>query len=76
MLSALILAMRAVQTVEVSDRDQRPEGGGEGEPEDPMAHVACLECGRGDDDERLLLCDGAVPAMSRGRRHTIIAGKG
>ena len=47
--------------MEVLDRDQRPDGGGEGEPEDPMAHVACLECGRGDDDERLLLCDGAGP---------------
>ena len=49
-----------LQTVEVSDKDQRPEGGGDGEPDDPMGDVACLECGRGDDDEHLLLCDGAA----------------
>ena len=56
------------QTVEVSDRDQRPEGGGgdEGEPEDPMADVACLECGRGDDDEHLLLCDGVAAEKDTG----------
>ncbi len=46
--------------MEVSDKDQRPEDGGDGEPEDPMGHVECLECGRGDDDEHLLLCDGAA----------------
>ncbi len=56
------------QTVEVLDKDQRPEGGGgEGEPEDPMADVACLECGRGDDDEHLLLCDGASGGRGQGR---------
>ena len=54
--------MWGLQTVEVSDRDQRPEDGDDGEAEDPMANVACLECGRGDDDEHLLLCDGAAPA--------------
>ena len=59
---------RRSQTVEVLDKDQRPEGGagGEGEPEDPMADVACLECGRGDDDEHLLLCDGVRPGSWSG----------
>ena len=61
-------ALRRLQTVEVSDRDQRPEAEGEeGEPEDPMADVACLECGRGDDDEHLLLCDGALSMVNRVR---------
>ena len=39
--------------LEVPERDQASQ-----EP-DPMAGVLCMHCGSGDDDDLLLLCDGA-----------------
>lgn len=35
------------------------EWAGEGEGEDPLGDVVCMECGRGDDEDNLMLCDGA-----------------
>lgn len=38
------------------------EGGeyfGSSDDEDPMDEVVCMECGAGDDESHLLLCDGA-----------------
>ena len=64
----------------VADKDQRADaglGGGEGDGEDPMAEVVCLACGQGDDDENLLLCDGAPgrPAFARVEATTDISAK-
>ena len=28
------------------------------EGEDPLGNVMCMECGRGDDEDNLMLCDG------------------
>jgi hypothetical protein len=39
--------------LDVPERDQASQ-----EP-DPMAGVLCMHCGSGDDDDLLLLCDGA-----------------
>ena len=44
------------QVLEVPERDQASQ-----EP-DPMAGVLCMHCGSGDDDDLLLLCDGAISA--------------
>lgn len=54
--------VRFPQTIEITEKDQRPDGGfGEGDNEpDPMEMVVCTECGLGDDDEHLLLCDRAI----------------
>lgn len=34
-------------------------GDEEGEGQDPLGNVVCMECGRGDDEDNLMLCDGA-----------------
>ena len=31
-----------------------------GEEEDPLGNVMCMECGRGDDESNLMLCDGML----------------
>jgi len=44
-------------------------GDGEGEGQDPLGNVVCMECGRGDDEDNLMLCDGAVCAFCNADSH-------
>ncbi len=41
------------QVLDVVEKDQAAAEA------DPLAHVQCLHCGSGDDDNLLMLCDGA-----------------
>lgn len=52
-LVSIVVCLHAPQVLEVPERDQASQ-----EP-DPMAGVLCMHCGSGDDDDLLLLCDGA-----------------
>ncbi len=36
------------------------EWAGDGDEQDPLGNVVCMECGRGDDEDNLMLCDGAI----------------
>ena len=53
----------------VPERTQRPDtegdymGSGSEEDDDPMDAVFCIECGSGDDESSMLLCDGTPQTM-------------
>ncbi|BDA41022.1 probable PHD and RING finger domain-containing protein 1 at N-terminal half [Coccomyxa sp. Obi] len=54
---------KVLQVLHIPERNQRveAEGGeyfGSSDDEDPMDEVFCIECGAGDDESHLLLCDG------------------
>ncbi len=54
-------SLAQAQVLNIPERNQlmpEDEGGNEAEV-DALASVVCIECGAGDDDEYLLLCDGA-----------------
>lgn len=57
-----------LETVAIPERNQvylgdaEWAGDGEGEGQDPLGNVVCMECGRGDDEDNLMLCDGCERA--------------
>ncbi|KAL0039333.1 hypothetical protein WJX79_003775 [Trebouxia sp. C0005] len=55
-----------LETVAIPERNQvylgDAEWDGEGEGQDPLGNVVCMECGRGDDEDNLMLCDGCERA--------------
>ncbi|CAL8466684.1 g6220 [Coccomyxa elongata] len=58
---------KVLQVLHVPERNQRveTEGGeyfGSSDDDDPMDEVVCMECGAGDDESHLLLCDGCDSA--------------
>ena len=63
-----------LETVTVPERDQAPEAPNDDADvfEDPLGSVHCLECGAGDDEHALLLCDGAcVCCVSKNTKHGV-----
>ncbi|KAL0044597.1 hypothetical protein WJX82_002114 [Trebouxia sp. C0006] len=57
-----------LETVAIPERNQvylgdaEWAGDADGEGQDPLGNVVCMECGRGDDEDNLMLCDGCERA--------------
>ncbi len=44
------------------------------EGNDPLGDVVCMECGQGDDEDNLMLCDGTQRLISHCFDFTVAAG--